>query len=178
MELPIAVSILKEAEKRDTLFLHLAKELLSILGNNFVGLYSVDTWEGCNVRIIVREKNEETYRKIFETIERLELEFGCPATIIPDIATIDEARASRVDPKVTISNNLMEKLRNELKRIMSNNFVGLYSVDTWEGCNVRIIVREKNEETYRKIFETIERLELEFGCPATIIPDIVEENEL
>jgi len=88
--MPILVSILQKPDQNDLLLLSVAQELIKELGDNFVGLYNVETWNGCNVRIVVKKKDEETYKRIFEIIKRLEIKCGRPAVIIPDIVEEDE----------------------------------------------------------------------------------------
>jgi len=87
MPLKIVVS---EAEPMDIMLAQLFLKLMQRINNDIVLVESIDGWDGTNVRIVVKKKEEEIIEKIFDSIEEVERQYSSPGTIIPQIVSQDE----------------------------------------------------------------------------------------
>jgi len=175
--MPLKLIVKKTISQMDTLIMKLFEILIKKLRSTLLLVETYDGWDGSNVRIIVKVKNDDIVEKIFDAIEQVEREFGSPGKIIPDIVTPDEARMQDVDIEIDIS-RMLPRLKIILKEILGDNLINIMPYDGWDGSNVRIIVKVKNDDIVEKIFDAIEQVEREFGSPGKIIPDIVTQNEL
>ena len=175
--MPLKIVVRKQMTEMDIALAKLFPKLVEILNDNLLAVESFDGWDGSNVRIVVRTKEDEVIEKIFDAIEKVEQELDVPGTIIPDIVTPDEARMQEIDVEVPVDKTL-PALKKTLGSILGDNLLAVESFDGWDGSNVRIVVRTKEDEVIEKIFDAIEKVEQELGVPGTIIPDIVTPNEL
>ena len=73
--------------------------------------------------------------------------------------------------------DIIIKLFEVLMKKLSNTLILVESYDSWDGSNVKIVVKVKSDEVVEKIFDAIESIERRFGIPGKIIPDIVTPNE-
>ena len=90
--MPLKIVVRKQMTEMDIALAKLFPKLVEILNDNLLAVESFDGWDGSNVRIVVRTKEDEVIEKIFDAIEKVEQELGVPGTIIPDIVTPDELR--------------------------------------------------------------------------------------
>ena len=174
--MPLKLMVKETVSQTDSLIIKLFEILMKKLGDTLLLVESYEGWDGSNVRIIVRVKNDEIIEKIFDAIEKVEREYGTAGKIIPDIVTPDEAKMQDISIEAHID-EMLPRLRALLKETTGDNLVDILSHEGWDGSNVRIIVRVKNDEIIEKIFDAIEKVEREYGTAGKIIPDIVTPDE-
>jgi len=85
--------------------------------------------------------------------------------------------------KIVVSNVesmdiILAHIFSKLVENLGSNIVLVESIDGWDGSNVRIVVRHKTDEVIDKIFDSIEEVERKYSSPATIIPQIVSQDEV
>ena len=90
--MPLKIVVRKQMTEMDIALAKLFPKLVEILNDNLLAVESFDGWDGSNVRIVVRTKEDEVIEKIFDAIEKVEQELDVPGTIIPDIVTPNELR--------------------------------------------------------------------------------------
>ncbi len=88
--MPLKLMVKETVSQTDSLIIKLFEILMKKLGDTLLLVESYEGWDGSNVRIIVRVKNDEIIEKIFDAIEKVEREYGTAGKIIPDIVTPDE----------------------------------------------------------------------------------------
>ena len=88
--MPLKLIVKKTISQMDTLIMKLFEILIKKLRSTLLLVETYDGWDGSNVRIIVKVKNDDIVEKIFDAIEQVEREFGSPGKIIPDIVTQNE----------------------------------------------------------------------------------------
>ena len=90
LQMPLKLMVKETVSQTDSLIIKLFEILMKKLGDTLLLVESYEGWDGSNVRIIVRVKNDEIIEKIFDAIEKVEREYGTAGKIIPDIVTPDE----------------------------------------------------------------------------------------
>ena len=90
MLIPMTLQVVlpRKPTKLDSIILHLATYLFERYGDVIVRVERIDGWDGCNVRIVIRDLGK--MREIIEAIAKFEEERGILGTIIPDIVSEDE----------------------------------------------------------------------------------------
>jgi len=174
--MPLRLIVREPLSYLDDIIIKLFEVLMKKLSNTLILVESYDSWDGSNVKIVVKVKSDEVVEKIFDAIESIERRFGIPGKIIPDIMTPDEARTLEIKIKIDIG-DILPHLRSTLLEILGENLIKVECHDGWDGSNVKIVVKVKSDEVVEKIFDAIESIERRFGIPGKIIPDIVTPNE-
>ena len=86
----ITIYIKNRFTDRDTLILEIAKKLFTKMGDNIIGIESKDTWDGANLRIIVKDDSNEIIDKIMEIVYEEIEKNNAYGEIIPEIVRAND----------------------------------------------------------------------------------------
>ena len=86
----IRIFLKKPYTKRDKVILEIAEKLFGEMSENIVGLESRDSWDGANLRIIVRDDTSDIIDKIMEIVYKEIEKHDALGEIIPEIVRSDE----------------------------------------------------------------------------------------
>ena len=84
----LQITLPKKPTKLDSIILQLTTFLLDRFGDVIVRVERIDGWDGCNVRIVVRDLGRMC--EIIDAIAEFEEEKNIAGAIIPDVVSVDE----------------------------------------------------------------------------------------
>jgi len=91
--LPVSILVKHNlAMPLDDAVLLLSRKLFCVLSNNLLLVESFEGADGSNVRIVVKEKDDDVIEAILKVVSDVENELGVVGLIFPDIVTQDEIR--------------------------------------------------------------------------------------
>ena len=78
--------------------------------------------------------------------------------------------------KAGLSSDLIIEIARRLREALGDRLVALDSVNTPDGSNVRIVVRDKTFEDVKKIMKIIGEIEEKHDIHGKILPEIIGES--
>ncbi|MEX0568405.1 MAG: hypothetical protein Q6363_004490 [Candidatus Njordarchaeota archaeon] len=175
--MPISLYVRKKFVDFDKIVAVFATNLLRRLGDKIVSVESVENWNGCNVRVVVRDKAWDVVDAVLSIAREVEKKFGYDEALIVDIVDIEE-RQNMYDARFYVNEDLLKEFKKELRRTLGEKIVYVEAVDDWNGCNVRVVVRDKAWDVVDAVLSIARKVEKKFGYDEALIVDIVDKDEL
>jgi len=137
-----------------------------------MGLESVDSWDGANLRIIVSRDDPDLIDRLMERVFEIIDKYGEIGNIVPEIVRFDELML-RGEPKTKVHATLVNKLKEFLRREF-DCVIDVVPVDSWDGANLRIIVSRDDPDLIDRLMERVFEIIDEHGEIGNIVPEIVK----
>ncbi len=80
--------------------------------------------------------------------------------------------------KFTRKDSIILRVADELFKKIGDTVIGVQGVASWDGSNLRIIVKEDTPETIEKIMKTVYKILEKNNAIGEIIPEIVKQNDI
>ena len=171
----VRIFLNKTYTKRDSIILHIAAELFKKLSGIVIGLEAQETWDGANLRIIVRDDSAEIIDRIMEIVYAEIDRHNAYGEIIPEITkSRDLMFFSKAEAKPR--RDIVDSIEKSLKRALPNVVVGVEAVETGDGANLRIIVRDDSAEIIDRIMEIVYAEIDRHNAYGEIIPEITKSG--
>ena len=174
--MPLKLLVRAKVTDVDILVGILADKLLRMFRDRLVCVETGDFWDGCNVRVVLRNLTDEDAEKVIKIAGEVEREHNCPGCLIVDV--IDARDIRTTEKHISPPKGALESLISRLKQEFGNKLVHVETGDFWDGCNVRVVLRNLTDEDAEKVIKIAGEVEREHNCPGCLIVDVVSEDEI
>ncbi len=118
---------------------------------------------------------DQHYKKFQQSLVRIYLSFLKPYKIYLEVKNLGVTVFLR--GKFTKKDMTTLRIASELFNEFGGIIKGVQRVESWDGSNLRIIVKEDNPETIEKIMKKVYKILEKNNAIGEIIPEIVSEND-
>jgi len=112
----ITIFIKKQYTDRDKVILEIAKELFREMSNNIIGLESRDSWDGANLRIIVKDDSSKVIDKIMEIVYKEIERNNAYGEIIPEIVKASDLLLIGSEEEIKPRESVVKQIERALKK--------------------------------------------------------------
>ena len=172
----IKIFLDKPYSRKDETIINIAKELFNELGDIVVGLETHESWDGSNLRILVKDDTSEIIDKVLNIVYKIIEKHNAYGEIIPEIVKVSDT-IFFTDMQVSIPQDALRTIERSLREHLPNIFIHVEPTESWDGSNLRILVKDDSSEIIDKVLSIVYKIVAEYKAYGKIIPEIVKADE-